>query len=314
MNCDENDELFELLSEGTQPLLLAHLSILGTQLPPFPSEIALEEAASQQGKSFTGRQTETAISSILSAWSLPVPDGAVPDFVQMLCYSREILWIHMPYRCLTASAEQSQIGNWPADALSPTFAHLTALKSALERGPLALAVQSLCNVRKVTSRFFAGSEEELENVPTCTGQSESTSPREGGLNLDDEAAPTAEPEWISRKSEQMTKYMFLDEGSEKGTVKIYVKAEELQIDQFADAYASFQERRLSLYLLGPGGRVWRLSGRLFGPVQAKDCKCSLSASGHKVSVTLRKSSTSDQWHRLIEDPGKEQLDKSQDFI
>ncbi|CAE7253956.1 unnamed protein product [Symbiodinium sp. CCMP2592] len=190
-----------------------------------------------------------------------------------------------------------------------------ALKSALERGSPAELLEDLGTaVRKVTSRFFAGSEEELENVPTCTGQSESTSPREGGLNLDDEAASTAEPEWILRKSEQMTKYMFLDEGSEKGTVKIYVKAEELQIDQFADAYASFQERRLSLYLLGPGGRVWRLSGRLFGPVQAKECKCSLSASGHKVSVTLRKSSTSDQWHRLIEDPGKEQLDKSQDFI
>eukprot|EP00439_Symbiodinium_sp_Y106_P054342 s4369_g7.t1 len=187
-----------------------------------------------------------------------------------------------------------------------------ALKSALERGSPAELLEDLGTaVRKVTSRFFAGSEEELENVPTCTGQSESTSPREGGLNLDDEAASTAEPEWILRKSEQMTKYMFLDEGSEKGTVKIYVKAEELQIDQFADAYASFQERRLSLYLLGPGGRVWRLSGRLFGPVQAKECKCSLSSSGHKVSVTLRKSSTSDQWHRLIEDPGKEQLDKFQ---
>ncbi|CAE7504166.1 unnamed protein product [Symbiodinium pilosum] len=191
-----------------------------------------------------------------------------------------------------------------------------ALKSALERGSPSELLEDLGTaVRRATARLFTGSEEVLENAHGAE-QSQSSSSREGGLNLaeDDDIASTSEPEWISRNSEHMTKYMFLDEGSEKGTVKIYVKAEELEITQFADAYASFQERRLSLYLLAPGGRVWRLSGRLFAPVQAKECKCSLSASGHKVSVTLRKSSTTDQWHRLIDDPGKEQLDKAQDFI
>ena len=74
--------------------------------------------------------------------------------------------------------------------------------------------------------------------------------------------------------------------TQQGHFDLQVKAEELEITQFADAYASFQaeeavcffvnptaawkqERRLSLYLLAPGGRVWRLSGRLFAPVQAK---------------------------------------------
>mmetsp|Transcript_4877 Transcript_4877/g.11184 ORF Transcript_4877/g.11184 Transcript_4877/m.11184 type:complete len:199 (-) Transcript_4877:94-690(-) len=189
----------------------------------------------------------------------------------------------------------------------------TALKNALENGSISELLEDVRNtVRRVSGRlFFQDEAEEVtatdEEPDTHTASASSSHAPAGGLDLEADRVPT----WAKKTAEPMTKYMFLDEGGDKGVVKVYVKAEELELSSFSDVYAKFEEQSFSLLVLSDG-RVWRLQGRLFGPVRAEECSTSLSPSGHKVVVTLRKTDAKMKWHRLIE--STTQQDLSKDFI
>lgn len=114
-----------------------------------------------------------------------------------------------------------------------------------------------------------------------------------------------------RGTAEIKKYLFTDEGKEKGTVKVYVKADELEAPSlesgqlaFNAAHVEFQERSMELRAVSRDGRVWVLRpGRLYGPVSIPECRYSLSATGHKVSITLKKADVTVTWHRLTETPG-----------
>lgn len=187
------------------------------------------------------------------------------------------------------------------------------MKNALENGSISELLEDVRNtVRRVSGRlFFQDEAEEVtatdEELDTHTASASSSHAPAGGLDLEADRVPT----WAKKTAEPMTKYMFLDEGGDKGVVKVYVKAEELELSSFSDVYAKFEEQSFSLLVLSDG-RVWRLQGRLFGPVRAEECSTSLSPSGHKVVVTLRKTDAKMKWHRLIE--STTQQDLSKDFI
>eukprot|EP00435_Cladocopium_sp_Y103_P075564 s153_g60.t1 len=212
----------------------------------------------------------------------------------------------------------------------------TALKNALENGSISELLEDVRNtVRRVSGRLFFQDEAEEVNEPsdeepdTHTASASSSHAPAGGLDLEADRVPT----WAKKTAEPMTKYMFLDEGGDKGpgqlnivVTSMTVKAEELELSSFSDVYAKFEEQSFSLLVLSDG-RVWRLQGRLFGPVRAEEncsrpCECtemalqecstSLSPSGHKVVVTLRKTDAKMKWHRLIE--STTQQDLSKDFI
>ncbi|CAL1136442.1 unnamed protein product [Cladocopium goreaui] len=210
----------------------------------------------------------------------------------------------------------------------------TALKNALENGSISELLEDVRNtVRRVSGRlFFQDEAEEVtatdEEPDTHTASASSSHAPAGGLDLEADRVPT----WAKKTAEPMTKYMFLDEGGDKGLGQMNivviltmviafrippallasvqaVKAEELELSSFSDVYAKFEvpaaekhEQSFSLLVLSDG-RVWRLQGRLFGPVRAEECSTSLSPSGHKVVVTLRKTDAKMKWHRLIESTG-----------
>ncbi|CAJ1395845.1 unnamed protein product [Effrenium voratum] len=191
-------------------------------------------------------------------------------------------------------------------------AGLPGLKSLLERGSISEIFDDVKTaVRQMGDRIFAPQEEEAEEADEREEEpsSSSSGPKVQAVRAQDLQGPA----WTRQRSEAMTKYMFLDDG-EKGTVKIYVKAEELQLAAFEDAFASFEAQRLVLLVLG-SDKVFSLQGRLHGAVDPEECSCVLSASGHKVAVTLRKFEAKGKWHRLFESTGKElQEHLVKDFI
>eukprot|EP00434_Breviolum_minutum_P017048 symbB.v1.2.015041.t1/scaffold1037.1/size142759/13 len=204
-----------------------------------------------------------------------------------------------------------------------------ALKNALENGSISELLDDVkTTVRRVSGRLFFQEEEEVDEATVTsdeegffddaqalrpeqeahTASASSSHAPAGGLGLE---ADSRVPTWAKKTAEPMTKYMFLDEGGDKGVVKVYIKAEELELSAFSDVYATFQDQSFSLLVLSDG-RVWRLQGRLFGPVRAEECSTSLSPTGHKVVVTLRKTDAKLKWNRLIE--SSTQQDLSKDFI
>mmetsp|Transcript_43674 Transcript_43674/g.98644 ORF Transcript_43674/g.98644 Transcript_43674/m.98644 type:complete len:247 (-) Transcript_43674:56-796(-) len=117
---------------------------------------------------------------------------------------------------------------------------------------------------------------------------------------------------LDRGATEIRRYLFADEGKEKGTVKVYVKAQEIEgacgddgtIDAFDEVHVDFQERSLFMRAMCRDGRVFVLrAGHLFGPVCPGECRYTLSSTGHKVSITLKKADTQSTWHRLTQTPG-----------
>lgn len=136
------------------------------------------------------------------------------------------------------------------------------------------------------------------------GGGDSASSAPGGAER--EAQQTPRLGLFEKGALEIKKYLFADEGKEKGTVKVYIQAQELEaVDGFRDVHVEFQERSISARAVSKDGRVWVLrAGPLWGPVRAGECRYSLSSTGHKVSITLKKADTSCTWHRLTEVPGK----------
>lgn len=108
------------------------------------------------------------------------------------------------------------------------------------------------------------------------------------------------------------KYLFSDEGKGKGTVKVYIEARAALKaggdtpvpNTFRDAQVEFHERALVVRAWSDDGRAWLFRvGRLFGPVRTSECRYALSSTGHKVSITLKKSNAAVTWHRLAETAG-----------
>eukprot|EP00913_Durusdinium_trenchii_P000800 g747.t1 len=152
----------------------------------------------------------------------------------------------------------------------------TSLKNAFENGSFVELLEDVRDtVRRVGGRLFfpekgedneAVARDQEENGPEgTTSSSSSQAPVRpaGGLGLEARA-----PTWAKKKAEPML-------GTQRGVwntcismltgvVKVYVKAEELELASFSDVYATFEEQSFSLLVLSDG-RVWRLQGRLFGP-------------------------------------------------
>lgn len=103
--------------------------------------------------------------------------------------------------------------------------------------------------------------------------------------------------------EQITKYLFSDEGREKGIVKVYIEAKKLQVERFSEAHVSFSQNTLSASAVSHDGRVWVLHVNLYGHIKPAESKYTLSGSGHKVSVTLKKADADEVWHRLAAPEG-----------
>lgn len=100
-------------------------------------------------------------------------------------------------------------------------------------------------------------------------------------------------------AELITKYLFSDEGKEKGTVKVYIEAKKLQLEAFSDAQVDFSERTLSVRADSHDGRTWLFHANLYGAIKPAESKYTLSNSGHKVSVTLKKADAGEVWHRFM---------------
>lgn len=107
----------------------------------------------------------------------------------------------------------------------------------------------------------------------------------------------------SVKATEFSKYLFLDEGKDKGVVKVYIKAEANFVHKFVSARATFLEKRLSVQVTDGEGQIWSLEGNLYGAVLPMQCKYAVSSTGHKIVVTLRKAEPAITWHSLLVNPG-----------
>mmetsp|Transcript_44478 Transcript_44478/g.123064 ORF Transcript_44478/g.123064 Transcript_44478/m.123064 type:complete len:240 (-) Transcript_44478:192-911(-) len=136
------------------------------------------------------------------------------------------------------------------------------------------------------------------------------------------APPTFRGVQLEKGTLDVKKYLFSDEGKEKGVVKVYIKAEELDMGAggiggaFSEATVEFRERALHVRAVSADGRVWVLHIGLFSAVLPDECKYSLSSSGHKVSITLKKADAATTWSRLSERVGSDPraLHHESDFL
>jgi len=113
------------------------------------------------------------------------------------------------------------------------------------------------------------------------------------------------------------RYCFLDEGVAKGTVKLYIKAEELNAETMFlidEAHVDFKPRGLCIRAVASTGHVYVLREQLFAAVEWKKCKFSLSESGHKLTVTLKKTDPTQEWPRLKGDGARVASVSASDFF
>merc|ERR1712217_894652 len=99
---------------------------------------------------------------------------------------------------------------------------------------------------------------------------------------------------------EISRYLFSDEGAEKGILKVYIEAKELgSIERFTEATVSFQKQSFSARLTSSDGCVWAMSvSRLFSCIKPPESRYSVSSSGKRVSITLKKADAGTAWPRL----------------
>jgi len=136
----------------------------------------------------------------------------------------------------------------------------------------------------------------------CVGGDDATDEHAGSqTSHENEGSPLHERGVVS-----IQKYLFVDEGESKGTVKVYIEAKELEtgLEAVVDARVEFGERALTVRVVAHDGRVWKLhASPLYGRVKVPECRYALSSTGHKLSITLKKEDAATIWHRLTESLG-----------
>lgn len=157
--------------------------------------------------------------------------------------------------------------------------------------------------------FGEGQDGDPQDKDTSDSPHEASSPRPTrGVAIQlQQPTSTFEPRVARGTEVVIERYLFSDE-CQKGVVKVYIEAKDLEEGggdgSFQSADVRFSDRSIDVRIASASkpGRVFVLRSRLFGPVSPGECRFALSTRGHKVSITLKKDNCS-AWHRLVDSGG-----------